>query len=393
MQTTNHRFNTKSVHAGETKDSPTGPLVMPIYETSVFRFSNTQKLIDVISEKKDGYVYTRFNNPTIRTVERKLAALEGTDDAVLFSSGMAAITTSVLTLITTGGHIISTRDIYGGTIAFLTNILPKYGIEVSFVETTDLEEIKAAIQQNTKLIFVETPTNPTLKVADLQAIAALVKGKNIPVIVDSTFATPYNSRPVQLGADIVVHSATKYLGGHHDLTAGVVCGTARFIHELKTMRKSLGGTADPIAAWLLLRGLKTLGLRMKQHNANGMHLANFLANHPRVKHVYYPGLATHPQHALARAQMTGFGGVISFEIEGTAETAKRFAENLRLCQLAPSLGGVETLVSQPTTSSHYFVSSEERSKAAITDQLVRVALGIEDSEDIITDFEQAFNKI
>lgn len=393
MQLSNKRFNTKSVHAGETKDSPTGPLVMPIYETSVFRFSTTQKLIDVISEKQDGYVYTRFDNPTIRTVERKLAALEGTEEAALFSSGMAAISTSILTLISTGDHIISTRDIYGGTITFLTKILPKYGVEVSFVETTDLGEIGAAIQKNTKALFVETPTNPTLKVADLQAIAALVKDKNIPVIVDSTFATPYNSRPVQLGANIVVHSATKYLGGHHDLTAGVVCGTASFIQELKAMRKSLGGTTDPIAAWLLLRGLKTLGLRMKQHNANGLHIAKYLVNHPKVKHVYYPGLSTHPQHTLARLQMTGFGGVVSFEIEGTEEAGARFADNLKLCQLAPSLGGVETLISQPTTSSHYFVSSEEQTKAGITDQLMRVALGIEDPEDIIADLEQAFNEI
>ena len=386
-------FSTSAVHAGENREPYTGALSTPIYETSVFAFSDTNELINVMSEKKTGYVYTRFGNPTIRTVERKMAELEGTEDAAAFSSGMSAISTTILTLASSGDHIVSTRDLYGGTIGFFKNVLPKFGIEVSFVETTDLDEMKAAIRKNTKVIYAETPTNPTLKVLDVTETAKLGKQKGVTAVVDSTFSTPYNLKPRQFGVDVIVHSATKYLGGHNDITAGIVCSNMDFVHKLGEMRKPLGGTLDPLAAWLLLRGLKTLALRMQRHNSNGMAIATYLDKHSKVRKVYYPGLPNHPQHEMAKRQMSGFGGVVSFEIDGDLKKTVKFVDNLKLCSIAPTLGGTETLVTQPVTSSHYFVSAEDRQKSGIGDQLVRLSLGIEDAEDIIADLEQAFNKI
>ncbi|MBE0512353.1 aminotransferase class I/II-fold pyridoxal phosphate-dependent enzyme [Candidatus Bathyarchaeota archaeon] len=386
-------FSTKAVHAGEKRDPSTGAVVAPIYETSVFAFSSTRELIDVMSEKAEGYIYTRYGNPTVRTVERKMAELEGAEDVAVFSSGMAAIATTIFTLVSSGDHVVSTRDLYGGTLAFFKDVLPKLGVEVSLVEATDFDEMKSAIRENTKVIYAETPTNPTLKLVDVSKVAKLGKKKGITVVVDSTFASPYNLKPIQFGVDVVVHSATKYLGGHNDVTAGVVGGCESFVQKLKEMRKHLGGTLDPLAAWLLLRGLKTLGLRMERHNFNGMRVARYLEKHSKVKRVYYPGLPIHPQYSIAKRQMKGFGGVVSFEIDGDFETTMKFVDNLRLCFLAASLGGTETLATQPVTCSHYFISAEDRKKAGITDQLVRLALGIEDPEDIIADLEQAFNKI
>jgi len=393
MKSKSKGFSTKAVHAGERRDPVTGAVITPIYETSVFGFSTTKELIDVMSEKVEGYTYTRYGNPTVATVERKMTELEGAEDSAVFSSGMAAITTTMLTLTSSGDHVVSTRDLYGGTLAFFKDVLPKFDVEVNFVETTDIDEIKSAIRGDTRVVFVETPTNPTLKIVDVSKVAKLCKKKGVTVVVDSTFASPYNLQPLHFGVDIVVHSATKYLGGHNDVTAGVVCGSKDFVQNLKVMRKHLGGTLDPHAAWLLLRGLKTLGLRMERHNSNGIKVARYLEEHPKVKRVYYPGLPSHPQHSIARKQMKGFGGVVSFELHGDFETAMKFVDNLKLCFLAASLGGAETLATQPVTSSHYYVSAEDRKKAGITDELIRLALGIEDPEDIIADLDQAFNKI
>jgi len=386
-------FSTKSVHAGETRDPQTGSVITPIYETSVFAFSSTKELIEVIGGGAAGYVYTRYGNPTVRAAEKKIAELEDAEDAAVFSSGMAAITTTLFTLVSSGDHVVSTRDLYGGTLEFFKNILPKFGVEVSLVEAANFNEIASSMRTNTKVIYAETPTNPTLKIVDMAKIAKLAEKKGLTAVVDSTFASPFNIKPIRLGVDVVVHSATKYLGGHNDLTAGVVCGSSDIIPKLKEMRKNLGGTLDPFAAWLLLRGLKTLGLRMEKHNSNGMQVAKYLAKHPKVKRVYYPGLRSHPQHSIAKKQMKGFGGVVSFEVNGSSEKTMKFVENLKLCSLAASLGGAETLVTQPTASSHYFVEEKMRKEAGITDQLVRLALGIEDSKDIIADLEQAFNKI
>jgi len=386
-------FSTKAVHAGEKQDPSTGAVVTPIYETSVFAFSNTKELINVMSEKAEGYIYTRYGNPTVRTVERKMAELEGAEDVAVFSSGMAAIATTMLTLTSSGDHVVSTRDLYGGTLEFFKDVLPKFDVELSLVEATDFNEIKSAIRKNTKVIYAETPTNPTLKLVDLSKVARLGKKNGITVVVDSTFASPYNLQPIRFGVDVVVHSATKYLGGHNDVTAGVVGGPESFVQKLKEIRKHLGGTLDPFAAWLLLRGLKTLGLRMGRHNSNGMRVAKYLEKHPKVRRVYYPGLPSHPQYSIAKRQMNGFGGVVSFEVDGDFEKTMKFVDSLKLCFLAASLGGAETLATQPVTCSHYFVGAEDRKKAGITDQLVRFALGIEDPEDIIADLEQAFNRI
>lgn len=388
-------FSTKSVHAGEKTDRA-GAVVTPIYETSVFAFSKTQELLEVINHKKEGYIYTRWDNPTVRTVERKIAALEGAEDAAVFSSGMAAITTTLFTLVNSADHVVSTKDLYGGTLQFFKDILPKFHVETSLVDVAEINEMKSSLKRNTKVIYAETPTNPTLKIADIPKIVQLAKkGKNpnLTTVIDSTLASPFNLRPISFGIDLVVHSATKYLGGHNDVTAGVVCGSNELIRKIKDARKILGGTLDPFAAWLLLRGLKTLSLRMERHNSNGMEVAKFLWKHPRVKRVHYPGLRCHPQHSIAKQQMKGFGGVVSFEIKGDIEKTMQLVESLRLCSLAPSLGGVETLVTQPVTSSHHFVSAEDRKEAGITDQLVRLALGIEDSEDIIADLKRALDKI
>ncbi|MEM0357188.1 MAG: aminotransferase class I/II-fold pyridoxal phosphate-dependent enzyme [Candidatus Bathyarchaeia archaeon] len=385
-------FSTKAVRGGEKPDS-VGAVSTPIYETSVFAFTSTKRLIDVISEKAEGYLYTRFDNPTVRAVEQKMAVLENAEDAAAFSSGMAAITTTILTLVSSGDHIVASMDLYGGTLTFFREVLPKFGVEVSLVDASNHIEVENAIKRNTRIIYVETPTNPTLKIVDLHRLAVAAKKKGITTIVDSTLASPYNLQPLKFGIDVVVHSATKYLGGHNDVTAGIVCGSREFIQKLKKTRKIFGGTLDPVAAWLLLRGLKTLALRMEKHNQNGMQVAQFLANHPKIAKVYYPGLPSHPQHELAKKQMRGYGGVVSFEIKGDFEKTVRFVENLKLCLLAASLGGTETLATQPATSSHYFITPEQRQKLGITDQLVRLALGIEDAEDIIADLKQALEKI
>ncbi|MEM3701082.1 MAG: aminotransferase class I/II-fold pyridoxal phosphate-dependent enzyme [Candidatus Bathyarchaeia archaeon] len=384
-------FSTKAVHGGEKPDK--GSVETPIYETSVFAFTSTKELFEVISEKAEGYLYTRFDNPTIRAVERKMAILEGSGDAAAFSSGMAAITTALLTLVSKGDHVVASRDLYGGTLIFFQEILPRFGVEVSLVDATNINEVKEAIKRNTRVIYAETPTNPTLKIVDMQRLAAIAKKNGATTVVDSTLATPYNLTPMMFGMDVVIHSATKYLSGHNDVTAGIVCSSREFIQKLKRIRKVLGGTLDPMAAWLLLRGLKTLALRMERHNTNGMQIAKFLEKHPKIAKVYYPGLPSHPQHRLAKKQMRGFGGVVSFEVKGDFEKTTQFVENLRLCLLAASLGGAETLATQPATSSHYFISPELRQKLGVTDQLVRLALGIEDPEDIIADIKQALDKI
>ena len=393
MPSKSRGFSTKAVHAGETRDPLTGSITTPIYQTSTFGFSSTEGLIDVISGKVEGYVYTRFSNPTTRVVEKKVAELECAEDGAAFSSGMEAVATTVITLVSSGSHIISIRDVYGGTFSLLSDVLPKFGVEVSMVEATDLDGMESAVKENTRIIYVESPTNPTLKIVDLSKVAKLSLEKGTKLIVDNTFASPYNQKPLQLGADVVIHSATKYLGGHNDVTAGIVVGQKDFIHSLKDMRKIFGGVLDPHAAWLLLRGLKTLGLRMEKHNLNGMKVARYLEEHPKVKRVHYPGLTSHSQHSIVRKQMKGFGGVVSFELKGGLETATKFVDSLKLSFLSPSLGGAETLVTQPATSSHYYVPREERLKIGITDELIRLALGIEDPEDIIADLDQAFNQI
>lgn len=386
-------FSTRTVRAGERVDPETGAVVTPIYETSVFAFTSTQQLIDAVSEKTSRDVYTRWSNPTITAAERKIAELESTEDCAVFSSGMAAISTAIISLVSPGDHIVSIRDLYGGTVELLSNLMTKFEVLTTFVEATNTGEMESAVRKNTKLLFLETPTNPTLKLVDLSKVAEIAKRNDAKVLVDNTFATPYNQQPLRFGCSLVIHSATKYLAGHNDVTAGAAAGSEELIEPMKKLRRILGGVLDPHGAWLMLRGMKTLSLRMEKHNANGQKVAEYLEGHPKVERVYYPGLSTHPQHSLAKRQMKGFGGVLSFELKGNLNRAVKFVDNLKLALIAPSLGGTETLVSQPSTVSHYFMNPDERRKAGISDSLIRLSLGIEDPEDIISDLAQAFEQV
>lgn len=386
-------FSTKAVRAGERTDPETGAVVTPIYETSVFAFTSTQQLIDAVSEKTSHDVYTRWTNPTITAAERKIAELEDAEDCAVFSSGMAAISTAIINFVSPGDHIVSIRDLYGGTVDLLSNLMGRFGVRTTFVEATDVGEIESAVRENTKLLFLESPTNPTLKLVDIPKVVEIAQKNGAKVLVDNTFATPYNQQPLRLGCSVAIHSATKYLAGHNDVTGGAAAGPKELIGPIKKLRRILGGVLDPHGAWLMLRGMKTLALRMEQHNTNGQKVAEYLETHPKVERVYYPGLSTHPQHSLAKRQMKGFGGVLSFELKGNLNHAMRFVDNLKLALIGTSLGGTETLVSQPSTASHYFMNPEERRKAGIRDSLIRLSLGIEDADDIIADLAQALEEV
>jgi cystathionine beta-lyase/cystathionine gamma-synthase len=306
---------------------------------------------------------------------------------------MAAITTAILPLVEQGDHIVASRDIYGGTFNFLNTILPRFGITTSFIDATNIEVIAETIQSNTKLLFCESPTNPTLKLVDLVQLAKLGREHALPVMFDNTFATPINQHPTRWGIEIIVHSATKYLGGHNDLMAGVVIGSTDYIQSVKELLKIFGGVLDPHAAWLLLRGLKTLPLRVYRHNKTSLQVATYLEDHDKVRHVYYPGLESHPQHSLAKTQMQGYGGVISFELKGDYAAASRFVDNMKAAFITPSLGGVETLITQPSTTSHYHLDSQERKNAGISDELIRLSVGLEDVEDLLAGLDHAFTTI
>ena len=382
-------FSTRSVHAGEETDPTSGSVVTPIYQTSTFAFPSTKILLEVMQRKRKGNVYTRWWNPTNQAAENKIANLESAESALLFPAGMSAISSMILTFVQAGDHVVSMRDVYGATFEFMSEFLPKINVGVTFVDANKPQDIKSALRDNTKLVYLETPTNPTLKVVDIPAVRKMLARNDVKIAVDNTFATPYNQQPLKLGADIVVHSATKYFGGHADITAGAVVSDNRFISEFYETRKLLGGVLDPHAAWLLIRGLKTFELRMRRHNENGMAVAQFLAKHPKVKQVFYPGLPSHPQHGIAKKQMRGFGGMLSFIPRGDGNYASRIIDRLKMIKLAPSLGGVETLATQPWTLSHFYVPKSERIKAGIVDELVRLSIGIEDAEDIIADLKQA----
>ena len=382
-------FSTRSVHAGEEIDPTSGSVATPIYQTATFAFPSTKILLEVMERKRKGNVYTRWWNPTNQAAENKIANLESAESALLFSSGMAAISSMILTVVQAGDHVVSMRDVYGATFEFLSEFLPKINVGVTFIDANKPQEIKKALRENTKLVYLETPTNPTMKVVDIAAVRKIVGKSEAKVAVDSTFATPFNQQPLKLGADIVVHSATKYFAGHADVTAGVVVGNTKFISQVYETRKLLGGVLDPHAAWLLIRGLKTFALRMRRHNENGIAIAEFLRKHPKVNQVFYPGLESHPQFALAKRQMRGFGGMLSFIPKGNGDYASHVIDRLKVFKLAPSLGGVESLATQPWTLSHYYVPKTERVKAGIIDELIRLSIGIEDPDDLISDLKQA----
>ena len=380
--------STRSVHEAEPFDEATGSLINPIYETATFGFSEAAEVSRAVAGER-GYVYSRWDNPTVVRLEKKLAAFEHGGDGAAFSSGMAAISTSVFSFLKKGDHVVGIRDLYGGTFELISHLLPRIGFHTELVETTDMGAMERALKKNTRVVYIESPTNPTLKLVDISLTAKVANDGGAALLVDNTFASPVNQNPLDLGADVVLHSATKYLNGHSDLIAGMAVANRKRAHEIKMLRRELGGTMDPLPAWLVLRGMKTMALRVRQQNSTAMALAEFLAAHKRVAKVNYPGLKSHPQHALAKKQMRGYGGMMSFEVKGTMKTAMKFTESLKIASLAASLGGVGTLVSQPMNMTHTQMSAKERARTGVPDTLVRVSVGIEDSEDLISDFGRA----
>jgi cystathionine gamma-lyase/cystathionine beta-lyase/cystathionine gamma-lyase/homocysteine desulfhydrase len=380
----NARFSTVCIHAGQTPDPATGAIITPIYQTSTY-------VQDGLGKHK-GYEYARTQNPTRSALEANLAAIEGGKAACCFASGMAA-TAAVLTLLQSGDHVVATANLYGGTYRLFERVLRKYGLDFTYADTSRLRDLEQAIRPTTRLIFLETPTNPMLTLTDLDSACTIAHGHGIPVAVDNTFASPYVQQPIAFGADLIVHSTTKFLNGHSDSVGGAVVAVRDdHIDWLRFVQNAEGAIIGPMDAWLVLRGTKTLPVRMERHNANAMVLAEFLAAHPAVSAVYYPGLASHPQHELARRQMRGFGGLISFQL-GSLERARTFLESVRLMSLAESLGGVETLVSHPATMTHASVPPDQRQQLGITDGLVRVSVGIEDVEDLKDDLSQALDRL
>ena len=398
MTTDSHQFSTQAVHAGEARPNPYHAVTTPIVQTSTYTFDSTADLrafkeAEVQGARPHRGEYGRYGNPTSWAVEEKVAALEGAEDALLFASGMNAVTTALLALLSPGDHLLVTQDLYRKTRLFCNTLLARFGIETTYVPLGSDEALARALTPRTRLLFTEIPTNPYLRVIDLQRAAELVHAQGARLFVDSTFATPYNLRPLAYGADLVVHSATKYMGGHNDLLAGVLVGPRALIGPLREVQSMLGGIVDPQCAYLLLRGLKSLGLRMQRHNENGLQIARFLEGHPAVEKVFYPGLPSHPDHALAARQLHGFGGVVSFEVRGGLEGAARFIDAIRIARIGPSLGGVESLVEQPALMSHYELDPVQRQAIGVSDGLIRYAAGIEDAADLIADLAQALQQV
>jgi cystathionine gamma-synthase len=391
-------FSTRSVHAGEARAKPHHALTTPIVQTSTFTFADTADLVSfkeayMWGNEKERSEYGRYGNPTVSAVEHKLAELDSGEAALLFSSGMAAVTTTLLMLLSSGSHIVMTNDCYRRTRQFITQFLKRFRIGASLVPMGDFEALEAAIRPNTRVIVTESPTNPYLRVVDLSRLVEVARRHQLKTVIDSTFATPINQRPLEFGVDFVIHSATKYMGGHNDLLAGVAVGSDYLIGGLRDIQGMMGAICDPHTAYLLLRGLKTLELRIKRHNDTGMQIAHFLDKHPKIRKTYYPGLPSHPDHVVACEQMTGFGGVVSFEVDADLETTGKFVDALQIPYIGPSLGGVESLVIQVAQATYYELSSEERAQVGISDTLVRLAVGIEDADDLIADLDQALAAI
>ncbi len=380
-------LSTRCVHAGEIEDAHGSPHT-PIYTTTTFKFASTADLLDVVDGRKPGSLYTRYGlNPSIASIEKKLAALEGAEAAWAFCSGMAAEVALFLTHGRKG--IVCLGDAYGGTLELLASQLPLLGIPTHFMLGSDMGQLDEALSTGAELVFFETPTNPTLEIFDIHAIAKLAHANGARVAVDNTFASPVNQNPLALGADFVVHSCTKYLGGHSDLTAGALMGTAELLAPVWNWRKNLGSMIAPEIASLLARSIRTLPVRVRQQNATAQAVAEAMARHPRVSRVLYPGLADFPGHALAKKQMSGYGGMLTIEVRGSGEDATRVADRLKLIALAPSLGGVESLVTQPCTTTHHGLTPEERARRGISDAMLRLSIGLEDAADLIADLEQA----
>ncbi|MBK7703259.1 MAG: aminotransferase class I/II-fold pyridoxal phosphate-dependent enzyme [bacterium] len=394
----NYGFQTRCIHGhGHVSDGrwrTARPVSVPIVQTSTFAFDSAEHGAAIFAGENDGFLYTRLGNPTQEALECRMAALEGGEAALALASGMAACTTAVLTLCGSGDHIVSGDTLYGGTHQLFTHTLPRLGIAVSEVDATDPANFERAITPATKLLYVETPANPTLVLTDLPAVAAIARRRGIPLLVDNTFCTPVLQRPLEMGADIVLHSGTKYIGGHGDAIAGILVGSSEFITRARfeTLR-DIGGCISPFNAWLLIRGLKTLAVRVRQHGENAMTVAKWLEKHPKVTRVIYPGLPSHPQHELAKRQQSGFGGLISFLIAGGRDAGRTVMNGVELCTLAVSLGDVDTLIEHPATMTHSTYSEEDLLKVGIDPAMVRLSVGLEDPEDVIADLAQAFARI
>ena len=385
--------STRSVHGGEREHRASDAVTTPIYQTSTFWFRDSEELREYQEGRLKREEYGRYGNPTWKAVERKVCELEGAEEAVLFASGMCAATTLFLALLPRGGHLVVTSDCYRRTRQFIREYLSKLDVEATVIDPADTRQLAAALRDDTALFFTECPTNPYLRVIDVPEAVRVCHARGVRVVIDATFASPVCYRPLEDGADFVLHSATKYLGGHNDLLAGVIAGSAEQIAPVRRAVGVLGGVLDAHAAWLLLRGLKTLALRMERHDANALRIAGWLEQHPKVRRVWYPGLASHPDHATASARMQGFGGVVTFELDTDLDGAIRFTDACRVPYIAPSLGGVESLVEMPVLMSYWDVERADRIKMGITDSLIRLACGIEDPEDLLADLERALAAI
>lgn len=388
-------YNTKLVHAGQHPDPLTGALSTPIYQTSTFVFESAEQGRARFALEEPGYIYTRLGNPTQQQLEDKVAILEGAEAGLAVASGMTAIAAPLWTLCQNGDHIVADKTLYGCTFALLSHCMPRFGIEVTFVDASNPENVAKAMRKNTRVVYVETPANPTLSLVDLAAVGRVAHAHGAQLMVDNTFMSPYGQRPVEFGADIVIHSATKYLNGHGDVIAGIVVGRKAFVDEVRLVgvKDITGGCISPFNAWLIIRGIKTLGVRMERHCANAMEVAAYLERHPKVDRVFFPGLQSHPQHELAKRQMSNFGAMVAFEVKGGVAAGRKVMDSVELCALAVSLGDTETLIQHPASMTHSPVPPEERRKAGITDGLIRLSVGLEDVADIIGDLDQALARI
>lgn len=384
----NASVETRLIH-GDRELNATSAVAPPIFQTATFRGDSARDFADRASRPRHPEFYTRYGNPTLSQVESVLASLEGAESALVTGSGMAAVSATVLALVSKGDHVVAQKNHYGGTLNLLNSFLPRFGVEVTQVDQVDTAAFEKAVRPNTKLILIETPSNPLMTLTDITAVTRLARSRGITSLIDNTFATPINQRPLDLGIDLSFHSATKYFGGHSDLIAGAVMGSSESITKIWNAHVILGTTLGPFDAWLMLRGLRTLSLRVRQHNENAMALAEFLKGHKAVKVVHYPGLKSHPQHELARKQMSGFGGMLTFEVNGGYEAADRFLSRICLASRAASLGGIETLAVHPASNFLHYMTLEQAAKIGIAPGLLRISVGLEGKEDLIADFDQA----
>lgn len=394
MKEKNLGFGTRAVHVGQEHDPRTGAHASPIYQTSTFVLENIDEAIRLNQDQEAGFTYTRFRSPSEAELANKVAKLENGEAGLAVGSGMAAISNAIMTLVKGGDHIIAGDVLYGCTFALIEQVLKDYGVEVTLVDTSDVSAVEEAIQPNTKAVYIETPANPILRISDIQKISEAAHKNDVKVIVDSTFASPYLQNPLDLGADVVVHSATKYLSGHGNVVAGIIIGSKEFIRKARMPQlQTFGAVISPFDAWLVMQGMKTLELRMERHCKNAQLVAEFLKEHPAVEKVYYPGLKEHPQHELAKKQMNGFGGMISFDLKGGFDAGKALMNSVEVINLATSLGNVDSLIQHSPSMSHFDMTPEERAAVGIHEGQVRLSVGVENIEDILADLKQALEKM